>query len=381
MPHLFVYTYGKMEPYDNIQTRFGMELEICIRVGDTCLSSPKNVSDMVFQDRFELYFKDILAKCDPTFLELHTEIAIEDDMSVWYIYNLVRPFVDGKPNSRLVEKDSEEYEKISLYQIPLFVFDFSVSCGDDKFVTSNTFNENMQKPIELNKSITMECITPVLTVIGEPTKEKIDGALRPYLNFFGLRRPECFIVNHTAGCHVNVSVYDTKKDEVLRITERPLFLSILDTYIPMEREVYYNQFRERQPHFLPPKPPLNYVFAKPIYKAHNQILARKNLSKNKKEEAMATSFFAKNYAIRRKVDLNVLEFRVFQSEKDIDLLIRNALIATYIVYDGVTKSMTGGGYKKVDTSRGHTYRKQRNNKYETVYLRNATRRRKQRVHS
>ena len=109
MPHLFVYTYGKMEPYDNIQTRFGMELEICIRVGDTCLSSPKNVSDMVFQDRFELYFKDILAKCDPSFLELHTEIAIEDDMSVWYIYNLVRPFVDGKPNSRLVENDSEEY--------------------------------------------------------------------------------------------------------------------------------------------------------------------------------------------------------------------------------------------------------------------------------
>ena len=227
----------------------------------------------------------------------------------------------------------------------------------------------------------MECITPVLTCMGEPTKEKIDAVLRPYLNFFGLRRPECFIVNHTAGCHVNVSVYDTKKDEVLRITERPLFLSILDTYIPMEREVYYNQFRERQPHFLPPKPPLNYVFAKPIYKAHNQILARKNLSKNKKEEAIATSFYAKDYAIRRKVDLNVLEFRVFQSEKDIDLLIRNALIATYIVYDGVTKSMTGGSSRKSDIKRRHTYRKHKNHTYESVYVRNATRRRKQRVHS
>ena len=367
-----------MSVYDTIETRFGMELEVCIRVGDDCLKSAAPVSTLSFQDRFHAYFSKFLAHPSVAFLALHTEIAIESDSGSYFIYDIQTPFVGGRPNYRVAESD-EDLGKILGYKIPIFVMDLSVTCGDDPFVymKPNVYNEDMKGPVEINKSITVECITPVLSFMGEPTNEKIESVLRPYLEFFGMPSRDCFMINHTAGCHVNVSVYDTVKGEVLPIIEPPLFLSILEKYTEKERELYYSQFRVRQPHRESAGPPINFAWSKPAYKVLNQIRGRENIGNDKKEEALLLAFMSRRHALKRKHN-SVLEFRVFQSERDIPKLIENTRIATEIVREGVRAYLeTKRGGRKNDSIRNiHTTRYN-----ENIYVRNATRRRRQRRNS
>jgi len=364
-----------MSVYDTIETRFGMELEVCIRISEDCLSSTTPVSTLSFHDRFHAYFSKFLAHPSAAFLALHTEIAIESDTGDYFIYDIQTPFVEGRPNYRTAETDAD-LRKIQGYKIPIFVMDLSVTCGDDPFIhlKPNVYNVNMKKSVEINKSITVECITPILSFMGEPTNEKIERVLRPYLEFFGLPSRDCFLINHTAGCHVNISIYDTVSAEVLPITVPPLFLSILKKYTEKERELYYSQFRVRQPHREPPPPPINFPWSKPAYKVLNQIRGRANIKNEQKNEALSLAFMSRTHAIKWKPN-SVLEFRVFQSERDIPKLIENTRIAAEIVRDGILESKRGGG--KNDSIRVKTTRHYAKN----IHVRNFTRRRRQRRNS
>jgi hypothetical protein len=327
----------------------------------------------------------MLSKRSDEFLKLHTEIGVIAGYD-YYIYDIATPFVDGKPNVHKIADDSEEFLKLSRYQIPIFMSDASVICGDvHKNVDfNNVFNENRKTLIERKKSITMECITPILSFMGEPTMEKIETLLRPYLEFFGLSKRHCFITNHTAGCHVNISVLDTVKNEVLPIIEPPLFFNILDTFMEKEKTLYYSRFRSRQPYSAVPMPPKNYEWAFPAFKIHQKIMENPTIADDKKDDALLRAFMTKKHALKRKWN-NILEFRVFQTERDIPLLLENTLLACDIVKDGILKSTAGGGGAGTGTDRlkndGFQHSSMSFKNAKTVRLRNTTcRRRKRRNH-
>jgi len=363
---------------ESLQTRFGVELEICVRIGEDCLAVDGEVTELDWMKSFRAYFTKMLSKCTPEFLGLHTEVAVLGDFSQYFIYNLRDPFVDDKPNYHAVDDNSEEYKKISEYKIPIFMFDASVICGDTALGITNVFNENLKTLLQPQKSFNIECITPVLSFMGEPTKEKVNAALRPYLEFFGLGTPHCFIANHTAGFHVNVSVLDTVKYEVLPIIDSPLFLHILEQFVTVEERLYYSQFRARQPFSVNgvEKPPLNYSWAKPAFKVVKRIMENESIPKERKEEAILAAFMTKHHSIKRKWP-SIIEFRVFQSERDIDKLIENTLLACQIVKQGIEESFAKkGSGRKNESVRSAS----RNNNEQTIRLRNITRRRRKRHH-
>jgi len=334
---------------DNIEFRFGVEIEICIRIQDGCLESPKGIpatedffSGFSFYHKFIMYLNSILSKASPVIKQRFPEIAMKDDTRQWYLYRL------SDMKETLAEYGSEEDNKIESYEVPRFEIDQSVRCGDSLDADSKIIDRNTGELVQPWKSIAIECISPILKFRGVPTPEKIKEALLPYLEFIGLLKQECFMTNSSAGYHVNVSAFDLKKNKVIPLTTFPLLLFVLDEYIKKEREYYASEFRVEHS-----------AFAKPLYKMTNLLLEqRPNLRNNKQAffKALTDSDFVvrftagpqnnksifprdswitrKKYGIKVK-QFEILEFRVFKSDKHINAMLDNVQYSCVIVMNAL----------------------------------------------
>jgi len=323
------------------------------------------------------------------------------------MYNMIIPFNrDGSPNCYLVE-DYDERMKIYNYEIPRFEEDVTVVCGDSSsdyldgpFSNSSIVNRNTGSRIVKNESIAIECISPKLSITGIPNDQNVSESLLPYLNLIGLNNPDCFMTNKSSGLHVNISAIDMLENKLIPITKYPLFLFILNEYIAKERSYYNKEFR------IDPS-----IWSKPVYRMINQLsnlnlpkeTTKKNLyalftnymktkvfsqsRRNPENTAYpsTTSLTTKDYGIKIKND-ELLEFRVFRSEKKIQKILDNTLYAMVIVMRGILSqwentspegiinldtilkpSKVEGGYKKTRTNK---------NKKRTKIARNRTKYRK-----
>ena len=331
-----VYNMAQEPTYiDNIEFRFGVEIEICIRIQDGCIENKGiPISEVGFYDKFKMYFDSILSKASPALKKRFPRIAMKNEDTQFFLYDLLN-------NKEIfVEKGSREENAIESCEVPRFEIDLSVRCGDSLNSQSSVINRNTGEKIESYKSIAIECISPILSFKGVPTNEKIKEALLPYLEFIGLFKQECFMTNVSAGYHVNVSAYDLKKKELVPLTKYPLLLFVLDEYIKKEREYYASNFRVDTSDF-----------AKPIYKLTNSLLKQKpELRKNKlalfKALTDPRNTYPKNSWITRKKfgvrvkPMEILEFRVYRSEKNIELLIDNAMYSLVIVMNAMMNMWT-----------------------------------------
>jgi hypothetical protein len=339
---------------DNIEFRFGVEIEICIRIKEGCLESPKGIpttreffSEFSFYDKFRVYLNSILSKAPPAIKQMFPEVAMKNKDTQSFLFR----FSDNK--EIFVETNSEEERRIESYEIPRFEIDESVRCGDSLDSNSQIVDRNTGGLVEPWKSIAIECISPILRLRGIPTPEKIRHALLPYLELIGLMKQECFMTNSSAGYHVNLSTFDLKKQKVLPLTRFPLLLFVLDEYIKKEREYYASEFR------VDPS-----AFARPLYTMTNVLLKqRPDLRTNKKAFFQALtdpSFmvrfkpgpnndkptFPKNSWIARKKygikmkQYEILEFRVFKSDKRIDAMIDNVNYSMVILMNALLNFWT-----------------------------------------
>lgn len=339
---------------DNIEFRFGVEIEICIRIKEGCLESPRGIpttreffSEFSFYDKFHVYLNSILSKASPAIKQMFPEVAMKNKDTQSFLFRLS----DNK--EIFVETNSEEERKIESYEIPRFEIDESVRCGDSLDPGSQIVDRNTGTLVEPWKSIAIECISPILRLRGIPTPEKIREALLPYLELIGLLKQECFMTNSSAGYHVNLSAFDLKKQKVIPLTKFPLLLFVLDEYIKKEREYYASEFR------VDPS-----AFARPLYTMTNVLLKqRPDLRTNKKAffQALtdpsfmvrfkpgpnnAKSSFPKNSWIARKKygikmkQYEILEFRVFKSDKHIDAMIDNVNYSMVIVMNALLNFWT-----------------------------------------
>jgi len=346
------------EYYNNIKMQYGIELEICIRVNPECLQRTgdvsKNLSFDTLKEKFEMYFENILVKAPEASRQLYPIVALNQVGQV-YIYNVLDPYKrDGSLN--YYKATSTDTQKIVNYEIPIFEEDITVVCGDSSsenldgpYANKTIINRNTGSRLIKNESIGIECISPKLSITGIPDDQKISESLLPYLNLIGLNNPGCFMTNKSSGLHVNISAIDMLQHKIIPITKYPLFLFILNEYIAKERSYYNKEFR------IDPS-----MWSKPVYRIINKMPNLKlpkeftkkdmyNLFTNYKKEKQfnqtdrktgntgyprTTSLTTKEHGIKIKSQ-ELLEFRVFRSEKKIQKIIDNTLYAMVIVMRGI----------------------------------------------
>jgi hypothetical protein len=386
-------------PPENLETRFGVELETCIKINDDCIDKDLITAKdkekikkhtMSFKEKFDYYYKSIIAKSKSFYILAfeYNYIIIEDNNKVYY-YDMTDIEAKGRTadelktylrekrinnnnsnsnsnnnnsnsnsnnnnntsniNEEIDNEISQIKRKHKNYELPMFVDDKSIRCGD----TQNR-NERKRASIFSSNSFRFECITPILKFKGLPTKENIASVLEPFLLLFGLGKPNCFILNHSMGYHVNVSLYDTVKKMYVAIAEPPFLNRLLKNYIPLERKIY-KTVRTRRPI----DENYKYIteFAPPLYSNLNNFknearknremmkrieigkLLRLNINQNEisNNEIINTKMVDNEYArikykaIKKKSPY-LLEFRLFEGDSNIERLINNVLITIIVLH-------------------------------------------------
>jgi hypothetical protein len=250
-------------------------------------------------------------------------------------------------------------EKGVQYELPTFVDDISILCGDTGLQLAKEKHD-----IDVH-SFRFECITPILSIQGYPTKDKIRAALYPLLSLFGLDKPACFIQNYSMGFHVNASLYNTKEDKYVAIAESPFLNRLLRNYLQVEKRIY-TSVRARgmaeapADYFTKYNQPTYKNFARPLYRdlALFKRIRMNNLTKlgafnmnklvniplmnptkrNTNENQiinriMATdNYIGFKYKGLKKKSPFLLEFRLFEGESEIGKLVNHVFTALDILH-------------------------------------------------
>ncbi len=346
---------------DDIITKFGVELEICVRVGPDCIKheGTEKLSNIDHRERFNMYFKYVLvpnARANPELIEKFPLICYNYVQMLPYIYDLRDPFEADNETVKVRDPDPDlgEPDLIKSYALPIFTDDPTVICGDatlwDSNHTNRIYNNTLKRHTELGDSIGFEMISPVLEISGEPTPGKISAVLHPLLMLFGLNKPNCFMSNYTSGFHVNISIYNAD-NSIINITKPPLIHHIMKEYLAYEYE-NYGVVRSRRPLG---RPAYTSQWALPMQK-RIELLRREQKRIEQQREAALTdtgsslpekigyhNLFSTSFLKRKEGGLKIknneiLEFRLFQSESDIELLEKYVSDAINIIHRGLASN-------------------------------------------
>ena len=345
----------RWSPPEELETRFGVELEACIQTTPDCIDFDAELTSLVgFKEKFDVYYKNMITK-SPYFRRLanrYKYLVIIDnkrkDSTVFY-YDMTNPNLPGLDAAQLLQLEYKKegidpsniwhryhsivkdnvamiVEKGRNYELPMFVDDLSIICGESK----SPLQKEKANIKDVN-SFRFECITPILTIKGYPTKEKIKRTLYPLLTLFGLYKPKCFIQNFSMGFHVNTSLYNSNVDKYVAIAEPPFINQLLRNYMKVERLIYSDVRRRK-----PLNAPEDYTtkFARPLYKNLNKY--KKDTTLNE-DEIINTIMTNKEYmnekykGIKRKSPF-LLEFRLFEADNDISRLVNHVFVTLDILH-------------------------------------------------
>ena len=345
-------TYIPSSLSDNIETRFGVELEVCVKLSPECINMPEDYNPSklrpTFKDKFQFFFKSLI-ETSATYdiiREKYGGFIVHDDyygniyydMFDLYHHDGVCTTMKFKLIERMDDAIGEPYYKELLdeYKVPIFIEDGSIVCGDSQT------SRKKDGYIHDNLSFSFECITPILSIKGNITRDKVCNELNPLLLFFGLGNPNCFINNYSMGFHVNTSVFDTNEDKYITIGSPPLFNTVLKEYMKRERDIY-SKVRTYRPFTNKNKKEYISHFAQPLYKSFNELQKQNPdktnnniigtlISKNYIPKGSTMSFISEKMRALKKKSVALLEFRLFESRNDTKVLCDFTLIALDIVH-------------------------------------------------
>lgn len=330
---------------ENIETRFGVELEICVKANEDCANFENNIEDLSvieLKDKFELYYKNIILR-SRTFEEVRDKykyIGLKTDYG-YFLYDMFTPFeADGTTvKSEPARGDIHKLKYFLDFSIPIVMDDITIICGD-----SGSPEEQINAGLPTKKSMNFECITPVLSFNGTMTADKIRALLAPLLELFGVRnpedpdfstKPECLIINYSMGYHVNTSLYDTINKQYLKIGVPPFINKLLKNYIAEERELY-SLVRSMRPKSKMGNKNYTTTWALPLYKNFN--LRKATTHSNKNNNAIINSMTnkytylsSKARALKYKTDY-LMEFRLFESSPYMIRLLFSTEIAIELLH-------------------------------------------------
>ena len=359
-------------PLDNIETRFGVELEICVRADGTpgCGPSFPPGTDLFGMkddsEKFAYYFTHYIQPSLMHHRPLPFPVRFAVKPSEWTEEAVVYTVQEDGTHTTEIVVPFEGYE------LPFFYGDFTIICGDAEASNmAKVMNERSGKPVAPGKSFRFECVTPILKFRGAVTPAKVTLALQPYLVLFGLMSPKCFMANSSAGFHVNVSLANATSGEVLPITRgtSPIFKKFVDLYVAEECALY-PRVRTRRPISKIGNADYESAWAKRLYKRYTpEQLAN--------PDAMSDALKDKCGAIKLKKEIEVIEFRLFQSETDIHRLLEYTETAIRLLHNAVSQS-GGQRQRKIETPRRHKTVRARNHVFrnKAIHLRHSSRRRR-----
>lgn len=330
---------------DAIETRFGVELEMCVKAWSKCLNyqgEENDLSRVSFKEKFELFYKNIILKSSSFeyVKNKYTYIGMKSDDG-YFVYNMFTPFeADG--TTVKAEKADTGNPKIQYffdYTIPIFMEDCTIICGDSG---SNDERANAGLP-KCSRSMNFECISPILSFTGASTDDKIKGVLHPILALFGLENPECIIINYSMGFHVNTSLYDKPAKRYIKIGTQPFLGKLLKNYMEEEREIY-SMVRTMRPKHKKNNEYYNAFWAQPLYKNFNK---RKRNEPAKSNNNIRNNMTNKSYIDRKQRALkyksdHLLEFRLFESSSDIATLSFYTAMAIEILHKTYKQMVKNG---------------------------------------
>jgi hypothetical protein len=294
-----------------------------------------------------MYFKYVLvptAQANPDLIAKNPLICYNYVQMLPYIYDLRDPFEADNKTVKVRDATPDEADLVKSYALPIFTDDPTVICGDATLWNSNhtnrIYNNTLKRHTELGDSIGFEMISPVLEISGEPTPGKISAVLHPLLMLFGLNNPNCFMSNYTSGFHVNISIHNAD-NSIINITKPPLIHHIMKEYLAYEYE-NYGVVRSRRPLG---RPTYTSQWALPMQK-RIELLRREvftdtgsNLPKKVGYHNLFSTSFLKRKEGGLKIKNNeILEFRLFQSESDIELLEKYVGHAINIIHRGLASN-------------------------------------------
>lgn len=336
---------------DFLESRFGVELEVCVKVSPDCIQMPHPLinfeNTMTIKNKFDFFYTSILQKSS-TFdlmastyeycaLLMHTPSGIE-----FYFYTMTKPDEPALERKEIQDAAlaNSLVRRLARYEIPMFADDMSIICGDSQGALLKE-GAGIQDPY----SFRFECITPVLSIEGHVTQNKVRETVVPFLQFFGLESPNCFILNYSMGFHVNASLYIPEKGKYIAIGVPPFLNKLLRKYIAMERYLY-RAVRTRKQAGANDSYVSNY--ARPLYENLNRFQAESGgLSA---EEIMNTKMTENDYieekkkAIKRKSPY-LLEFRLFEGDSDMERLVHHVFITLHVLQKTVIDILHTKGKK------------------------------------
>jgi len=351
---------------DEIETRFGVELEMCVNADALCLNYVGSEMDLVripFKDKFELFYKNIILKSSSFeyVKNKYTYIGIKSETG-YYLYNMFTPFeADGVTVKSEEAEAGSKIHYFSDYSIPIFEQDCTIICGDagsaKEWKKAGLIPKNWDQagllPEEWDKerlpkdliSMNFECITPILSFTGQSSDDKINNVLHPFLVLFGLEKPECIIINYSMGFHVNTSLYNTTEKRYITIGTQPFLGKLLKNYIAEERDLY-SEVRTMRPHKINNNNNNNYIsfWAQPLYKNFNRIKGKEpTKSNNNIRESMTNKSYIeqKQRALKYKSD-SLLEFRLFGSSSNITTLSQYTAFAIELLHKTYRQMVKAG---------------------------------------
>jgi hypothetical protein len=359
-------------PSTDITIKYGVELEICIKLDKKCIKRDIDTESIIYSHRNSDSEPNINTESPKEWLDL-TAIFLDE-----YIKKRVRTNDKFKT---LVRKSQELYkfiivtntpknkdytyvydlDKLKLikkpgtidYTKPIITTDISVICGDYKYLYGerlpnvNTLKKeyNITDENNIEHTFHIEFVTPILNCNPTIGKYGISYDLSPLNNLFlliGMDKSGCYVTNISQGFHVNLSLFNNKTGKPLPLIREFFKTQFIKNYVEWEKEAY-PKYRKSVS-----------TYAKPLYSL---------ITPDKPNYGYAEIGYNKYVSLHRKGLDELIEIRLFAATNDYKNLVirtKEALALLYSSYNTWYSNVKPSIYPPViKTSKNNT--RKRNN--------------------
>lgn len=358
--------FPKLTPITDIAIKYGIELEICVKLDKKCIGKDINTNEIVYSHRGGT--NTIIP-----LLEKPTEWI---DLVNIYLYNYIKLRAQNNAHLKnILKKAAAKYRYIIIsntpknknyhyiydlntlkiihleeprridYTKPIITTDVSVICGDYKYLEGtrfmNGYKDLNDKNIEaITNTFHIEFVTPILTAEPITGRKGMVYDLEPLKELFeliGMDKKDCYISNKSQGLHVNLSLVNKNTNKTIPLLQQFFKEEFFPKYIEWEKTAYpkYRLFES--------------TYAKPLHSFITPETYASNYS---------TILHNKYVSLHRKGTDGLIEVRLFASSNNYKELIsrsQEAIGLLYASYENWYNSKKESYYKKNTTRKAKPF--------------------------
>jgi hypothetical protein len=269
-------------PSSDISIKYGVELEICVKLDKKCIKRDVNTGSIIYTHRdnnsehnintsdpkewydlTSIYLDNYIKQRSKTNEKFkHLVNKMKDKYKFFVVTNTPKnkkyKYIYDLDKLQLIKKDG-----IIDYTNPIITTDISVKCGDYKYLYNerripsiNTIRErfNITKDNDIENTFHIEFVTPILTCNPIIGKNGISYDLSPLNDLFlliGMDKQGCYVTNKSQGFHVNLSLVNNKTGKGLPLLREFFKTQFFKNYIEWEKEAYPKYRKEESEYAMP----------------------------------------------------------------------------------------------------------------------------------